>query len=66
MLKASIELVAQFLAIDLSANGDNPGPRRTFAPLAQFGDLRPTPHGLQGKTLVRGVRGEDDALTAVN
>ena len=65
-VKTSIELVVQFLVIDLGANGDNLGPWRTFAPLVQFRDLRPTPHYLQGKTLVGGVRGENDSLTAVN
>ncbi len=63
---ASIELVAQFLGIDRRANGDNLRAWRPLAPLVQFKDLGPASHCLQGETLVRGVRGENDALTPEN
>ncbi len=66
LLYASVELVAQFWGIDRCANGDDLGPRRTFAPLVQFGYLGAASHDLKGVTFTGKVGSIDDALTAVN
>ena len=68
MLDARVELFAQLLGIYACrrADGYNLRARRALAPLVQFRDFGATSHHLEGKTLVRGVRSENDPLTAVN